>query len=233
MYPNDDPFAPPSGDPFGPPPVTSGPPTAPWSAGGGPPTAAWSTGVPAAGGPVGGPPPGGDYNTLAVLSPIFGVILPPAGVLMGHFALPQIRRSGERGRPAAIAGLVIGYLMCLLLLAGGVWWGTHPGNSPTVTASTGTTFSVPPMPSVITSVAPQTTIPHVKVDLNTVPLGTCVEVQIRSTNSNEALDLFKVDCEHRDGVYTVAARVTSSAQCHSVYVASPPDRSFALCLNAY
>jgi hypothetical protein len=69
-----------------------------------------------------GAKPSTDYNTFAVLSPIFAVVVPPAGVVLGHLALPQIRRTGERGRPAAIAGLVIGYLMCVLLIAALLWW---------------------------------------------------------------------------------------------------------------
>jgi len=50
---------------------------------------------------------------------------------------------------------------------------------------------------------------------------------------NDALDLFKVDCAHKEGVYTVTARVPATYDCRSVYVAAPPDHSFALCLNPY
>ncbi|KZS51723.1 hypothetical protein A4G26_19935 [Mycobacterium kansasii] len=219
MYSGADPFGPPPGDPFGaPPPPTS--PTAPRSAG-----EYWP------GPPFGGPPPRGDYNTLAVLSPIVSVIVPPAGIALGHLALPQIKRTGERGRGAAIAGLVIGYLMCLVLIFVGVWWGTRASTAVDASATSHPTRA--PSRSVITSVAPRTTPRRIKVDLANVPVGTCVEVQVRSTSDNEALDLFKVDCEHREGVYTVSARVGSSAQCRSVYVAAPPDHSFAICLNPY
>ena len=83
----------------------------------------------------------------------------------------------------------------------------------------------------MTSVAPPTTIPRIKLDLATVPIGTCVEIQLRSDEGNTALDLFKVDCEHKEGVYTVTARVSTIAQCRSVYIAAPPDHSFALCLT--
>jgi hypothetical protein len=223
MHPGEDPFAPQSGDPFGAP-----PPTVRY---GGPPS---QYGMPASA-PFGGPPPPRrDYNTLAVLSPIFGVFVPPAGVAMGHLALPQINRTGERGRGAAIAGLVIGYLMCVLLIVGGVWWGTNAGKSTTASQTSQAAPTVGSLPrSVITSVAPPTTIPRPKLDLATVPLGTCVEIQLRSSSGNDALDLFQVDCEHREGVYTVAARVGSRNQCRSVYVAAPPDQSFALCLNPY
>jgi hypothetical protein len=172
-----------------------------------------------------------------VLSPIFAVVVPPAGVVLGHLALPQIRRTGERGRAAAIAGLVIGYLMCLALVAALIWWLTSDSGSGGSTASTSPTasYQVPsttrPRASTVTSLAPPSTVPRIKLDLATVPIGTCVEIQLRSDEGNDALDLFKVDCAHKEGVYTVTARVSATYQCRSVYVAAPPDHSFALCLN--
>lgn len=244
-YPGSNPFDPHSGDPFGaPPPTNYGP------AGGGfgapPPT---NYGPP--GGGFGAPPgmpsppttPQRPLNTLAILSPVFGVLLPPAGVALGHLALPQIRRTGERGRGAAIAGLVIGYLMCVVLIAGLLWWATSDSSSDTAapsstapTSMTRITTTAPTRqapPSTVTSVAPPNQPPRVKLDLATVPIGTCVEVQRRSTESDQALDLYGVDCEHRTGVYTVSNRVSAVSQCQSVYVAAPPDRSFAVCLNPY
>lgn len=223
MYPGDDPFAPQGGDPFGGPPPTV-------NYGGGPMGPAGYTMPP--GVPFGGPPPRADYNTLAVLAPVFGFVVPPAGAVMGHLALPRIKRSGERGRPAAIAGIVIGYAMCALLIAGGIYWGTRPSPSSTPTASSSAT-PVPIAPSTITSVAPGTTPDRPKLDLATVPLGTCVEIQLRNSSGNDALDLYQVDCEHREGVYTVSSRVKAGNQCRSTYVAAPPDHSFALCLNPY
>ena len=189
-------------------------------------------------GPSYGPPPSADYNTFAVLSPIFAVVVPPAGVVLGHLALPQIRRTGERGRPAAIAGMVIGYLMCVVLIAALIWWLTSDSGSNTTAASispTASTYQVPSNTrgSTVTSVAPPSTVPRIKLDLATVPIGTCVEIQLRSDEGSDALDLFKVDCEHKEGVYTVTARVSATYECRSVYVAAPPDHSFALCLNPY
>jgi hypothetical protein len=230
-YPGGNPFEPQSGDPFGSPPVTT------------------NYGVPGGGGfgvgaPVGSPypvPPKSDYNTFAVLSPIFAVVVPPAGVALGHLALPQIRRTGERGKGAAIAGVVIGYVMCAALIAGLLWWATSDSGSDTAAPSTSTTRSMSRVPtttrqqapSTVTSVAPPSQAPRIKLDLATVPIGTCVEIGRRSTDSSDALDLFRADCERRDGVYTVTARVASNSQCQSVYVAAPPDHSFALCLNPY
>jgi Domain of unknown function (DUF4190) len=226
MHPGGNPFEPQSADPFGSPTPASAPPdTGAFGQGG-------STGL------VYGAKPSADYNTFAVLSPIFAVVVPPAGVVLGHLALPRIRRTGERGRGAAIAGLVIGYLMCVLLIAALIWWLTSDSGSNTTSASntpTGSTYKVPSTirGSTVTSMAPPSTIPRIKLDLATVPIGACVEIQLRSDEGSDALDLFKVDCEHKEGVYTVTARVPATYDCRSVYVAAPPDHSFALCLNPY
>ena len=220
-----DPFGPPPGDPFG------APPPPPIFGGSQPPAA-----------PGFGPYPGGSadsgYNTLAVLSPVFAVVLPPAGVALGHMALPQIERDHQKGRGAAISGLVIGYLMCVVLIAAGLWWAFSP-NSSTTTANSSTSTpvvaapSTASAPSVVTSVAPPSAAPRIKLDLATVAVGTCAEVQIRSTSRSDALDLYGTDCRHQPGVYVVTARVSGPEQCHTESATSPPDRSFALCLNLY
>ncbi|MBS1907172.1 MAG: DUF4190 domain-containing protein [Actinobacteria bacterium] len=49
-------------------------------------------------------------NIMAILSLVFAFVFSLLGVIFGHVALSQIRRSGEQGRGLAIAGLVIGYL---------------------------------------------------------------------------------------------------------------------------
>jgi len=48
-------------------------------------------------------------NTLALLSFIFCLLGGLLGIVFGHIALSQIRRTGENGRGLAIAGLVLGY----------------------------------------------------------------------------------------------------------------------------
>lgn len=58
-------------------------------------------------------------NNLAVVSLATAVtgFGAAAGVITGHIALAQIKRSGEAGRPAAIAGLIVGYGFILLGIA--------------------------------------------------------------------------------------------------------------------
>lgn len=188
--------------------------------------------------PYGGnlyPPTERPHNTLATLSPVFAVVAPPVGVILGHWALIQIHRSGERGRTAAIWGLTIGYVLTVALLAGLLLLAVADpsGRSESVpgTIAAAPPSRVPP-PVVVTSVAPPPLVPRVKLDLARVTVGTCAEIQKRDIGS-DALDLFGVPCKHRQGVYTVVARVANDFDCQSTYIAAPPDHSFALCLNEY
>jgi hypothetical protein len=63
-------------------------------------------------------------NTLAVVSLAtaltgFGVV---AGIITGHISLAQIKRTGENGRPLALAGVVIGYASIALWIVGSIFW---------------------------------------------------------------------------------------------------------------
>lgn len=61
-------------------------------------------------------------NPLALVSFVVALLgLGLAAVVLGHVALVQAGRAGERGRGFAIAGLVLGYLGVLLALA--AWFG--------------------------------------------------------------------------------------------------------------
>jgi hypothetical protein len=64
-------------------------------------------------------------------------------------------------------------------------------------------------------------------------VGTCAEIQLRGGAAADALDLFNVPCEHREGVYTVVAKVTHEYDCNSTYIAAASDRTFFVCLNLY
>ncbi|MGO9350750.1 MAG: DUF4190 domain-containing protein [Mycobacterium sp.] len=197
-----------------------------------PPTMSWAPG------PAGRKPiaPQG-YNNFAVLAPILAFVVPPAGVVLGHLALPQIRRTGEHGRWAAICGLVLGYALSLVLVVALVAWSTTDSDSVGASAVGSETEAVSPPapvvpPSVVTSVAPAPITPRVKLDLSKVPVGTCAHIEKRDVG-DDALDLFATPCEHGEGVYTVVARVDRSSDCRSTYVAAPQDHSFAVCLSEY
>ena len=49
-------------------------------------------------------------NSIAIVALILGFVFPLGGVIAGHIALAQIRRTGEGGRGLALAGAIIGYV---------------------------------------------------------------------------------------------------------------------------
>ncbi|OLO10279.1 hypothetical protein BTW10_15470 [Chromohalobacter japonicus] len=70
------------------------------------------------------PPPTPQLNTMAIVAfalSVLGIfVLPSAlgGVVCGHLARRQIRRTGEQGDAWALAALILGYLLLLLSIAG-------------------------------------------------------------------------------------------------------------------
>lgn len=64
-----------------------------------------------------GMPPGESAartNPLAIASLVSSPFINLFGIILGHMALKEIKRTGEGGRGLAIAGLVIGYLSLVL-----------------------------------------------------------------------------------------------------------------------
>ena len=61
-------------------------------------------------------------NTLAILSLIAAFVVAPAGIVLGHLALGQIRRTGEQGNGLAKAGLILSYIFTGLWVIGIVIW---------------------------------------------------------------------------------------------------------------
>jgi hypothetical protein len=62
-------------------------------------------------------------NVLAIISLVascVGFALP--GVIMGHIALHQIKRTGEQGHGLALAGVIVGYSVCAIVLVLIVVW---------------------------------------------------------------------------------------------------------------
>ncbi|MGK5522908.1 DUF4190 domain-containing protein [Micromonospora sp. URMC 107] len=72
-------------------------------------------------GPPSGPRPGGT-NVLAVLSLVFAFVFSPAGIVLGHLAKRQIRRTGEEGDQLATWGLILSYVVTGLGLLACCGW---------------------------------------------------------------------------------------------------------------
>lgn len=111
----------------------------------------------APGAPPTAPPPGvgsmpEEANTLATLSVVFAFVFAPAGAILGHLAIGQIARSGQRGRDRALAGITLSYFFITAATVSLVVWSTI-GPEDSITAST----STPPSAPMTTSSAPPTT----------------------------------------------------------------------------
>jgi eukaryotic-like serine/threonine-protein kinase len=73
-------------------------------------------------------------NTFATLSLVYAFVFAPAGAILGHLGLAQIRRTGQEGRQRALAGLTVSYALIALSVVGLVAWGvlgaTHSNQTP-------------------------------------------------------------------------------------------------------
>jgi eukaryotic-like serine/threonine-protein kinase len=108
--------------------------------------------------PVFIPPPPPPYpppvNPLATLSLVFAFVFAPAGAILGHLGLAQIRRTGELGRDRALIGIALSYAFIGLTVVALVAWATFAAtraatssNRTAAPAST-TTTSAPQLPTV-------------------------------------------------------------------------------------
>ncbi|PZF63830.1 hypothetical protein DEI81_07000 [Curtobacterium sp. MCBD17_013] len=57
------------------------------------------------------------WNLFSILAIVFGFVVAPLGVVFGHISLHQIKRTGEQGRPLALTGLIVGYVITALWVA--------------------------------------------------------------------------------------------------------------------
>ena len=55
-------------------------------------------------------------NTLSIVALVLAFVVPLGGIICGHLALGQIRRTGERGHGLALAGTVIGWVLTVFLV---------------------------------------------------------------------------------------------------------------------
>jgi hypothetical protein len=55
-------------------------------------------------------------NSLAIVALVLGILVPVGGIITGHIALGQIKRTGEAGHGLALAGAILGYISCGLFV---------------------------------------------------------------------------------------------------------------------
>ncbi|MDM4142704.1 MULTISPECIES: sensor domain-containing protein [Mycobacterium] len=95
------------------------------------------------------PPYRPPVNTLATLSLVFAFLFAPAGAILGHLGLAQIRRTGELGRDRALVGVTLSYIFISLAVVALAGWATLAGStSPHRTSPASSTAAGPPPPTV-------------------------------------------------------------------------------------
>ncbi|WP_142281111.1 sensor domain-containing protein, partial [Mycobacterium palustre] len=124
------------------------------------------------------PPPRRSSNAMATLSLVFAFVFPPAGAILGHLGLAQIRRTGEPGRDRAVAGLALSYAFITATVLALVAWATlaafpgtpgrtaAPAPAPTTAAPAGPTVE----PATVASLLPSLTeLQNITADQNLQP----------------------------------------------------------------
>lgn len=66
--------------------------------------------------PYTAPAAGPRTNVLAIVSLVAAFVLPLAGIITGHIALGQIKRTGEAGHGLALWGTILGYVFSVIYL---------------------------------------------------------------------------------------------------------------------
>ena len=72
-------------------------------------------------------------NVMAILALVFAFVFAPLGIVFGHLAKRQIRRTGEGGSGLATAGLVLGYIFTIAWIISVVALILLAANAPTST----------------------------------------------------------------------------------------------------
>jgi hypothetical protein len=187
--------------------------------------------------PAPAPAPSGEANTLATLSIVFAFVFAPVGVVLGHVALAQIKRRGERGRDRALIGLTLSYLFIVFGIVALVVWLIIGGGprSPKGATPSGTATTIPP-PSISTTVvtAPPPQRPTVTVE--DLRVGQCVEVQQVQPDptrpGSQDVKIYLVRCEVRDGVFQVSLITSSEDQCTVRVLVNRANTLFA-CISEF
>ena len=113
--------------------------------------------------PVFTPPPAPPYrppvNTLATLSLVFAFVFAPAGAILGHLGLAQIRRTGELGRDRALAGLALSYVVITLTVVALTGWATLTASTSRQTAAPATTTTTTSPAATVAPAAIATLLP--------------------------------------------------------------------------
>ena len=189
--------------------------------------------------PAPGPAPSGEVNTLATLSIVFAFVFAPVGVVLGHLALAQISRRGQRGRDRALIGLTLSYVVILVAVIALIVWlilGGGPRSSPAQTNPSKASTMTTPAPSVSTTVITGPAPQRPMVTVEGLRVGQCVEVQQFQPDptkpGSQEVKIYLVPCEVRDGVFQVNLIAKSEDECTVRVLANRTETLFA-CISEF
>ena len=60
-------------------------------------------------------PPAPPLNPLSIVALVLAFLVPPGGIICGHVALGQIKRTGQGGHGLALAGTIVGWILTVLI----------------------------------------------------------------------------------------------------------------------
>ncbi|WP_244268780.1 DUF4190 domain-containing protein [Mycobacterium parascrofulaceum] len=168
--------------------------------------------------PLPGRPPSpssGEVNTFATLSVVFAFVFAPAGAVLGHLALAQIKRTRQPGHRRAVLGLTLSYVFITLAVIALVVWlllGDHGGDNGSTKQSAA--VAPPVITSTVITPPPQS---RPRVSVAELRVGDCVEIQKNQPDPTRAntdqVFIYRTRCEVRDGVFQVRRKGTDAAQC--------------------
>jgi hypothetical protein len=161
--------------------------------------------------------PSGEVSTLATLTVVFAFVFAPAGLVLGHVALSQIKQHPQPGHRRAVFGLTVSYVLTVLAIVALLAWlliGIGRSND---SATAADTSAPPPSPSVRSTVVTPPAQSRPKVNVANLKVGDCVEIQKNQPDPNrpntDQVYIYRARCEIRDGVFQVRQKGTNANEC--------------------
>lgn len=182
------------------------------------------------------PPPGGEVNTLATLSVIFAFALAPAGAVLGHLALSQIKHRPQPGRRRAILGLTFSYVLIVLAVVTLLVWLLLGAGRQTDPQSKTDTMAPSATPSVRSTVITPPAQGRPRVSVADLRVGDCVEIQKNEpipTRRADKVYIYRTHCAVGDGIFMVRQIVSNGQHCPSGEYLANEQETICACFVKY
>lgn len=187
---------------------------------------------------------------MATLSLVFAFVFAPVGAVLGHLALSQIKQRNQPGRPVAILGVTLSYVLIVLGVVGLVAWSVNGPSKDNGVASSATSTTRATHRSATTTrkstkrsttrSTPRSTPSETRQPLQSpadLKVGDCIEMEKLDSDPDDPgtteVKVYLVQCEARDGVYQVQQILKYDETCPSGKSIGSPDADFRACYTDY